>query len=90
MNVAHQRVATGFDCFDSLLGLAAKQFYRFARISDLVDANIDNRSAGLDMIAANKSRPSNRSDENICLAGHACQVPRTRMANRYGRVPLQE
>ena len=90
MNVANQRVATVFDSFDSLLGSVAKQLYDFARISDLVDADVDHRGAAFDVISTNESRPSNRGDQNICLARHACQVSRARMTNGDSRVSLQQ
>src|SRR5687768_17303028 len=55
-----------------------------------VDAHVDDGRAGLDPVALDEPRAADRRDEDVCPAAGLREVRRARMADRDGRVGVEE
>src|ERR1044071_8621241 len=74
IDVTNEGITSPRNCIEPRLRLIPEQTPRECFIRNLIHADVDNGSSGLDMIAPDKARPPNRHHHEITLPRYVLEV----------------
>ena len=84
-----RRAALG-ESVSSRLSVALEEAVELLARGDAIDADVDERRAGLDHLRSDEAGAADGGDQNVGLAGDRRQVARFGVANRHRRVLVQQ